>query len=238
MSCNIGEVTERFENELCSVCVCVCVCELCSFSNLSVTSPTSQLILQPFCRFTYITAHSPILPLLHLGHSSFSNPSFASPMSQALQLIHLASRPCFSEPPMLYSRYKKQSKHVDSPSSKKANAIWSEGKIMESVFREAKGILLIDYFPTGQTIMEQYYTNLLDQLQQKIRAKMPDLAWRRKSCSIRTICACTCVVTMEKIHELRFELLQHPPDMAPVAVVVLVLYRISIRPTYLNCISF
>ena len=67
----------------------------CSFSNLSVTSPTSQLILQPFRHFTNVTAHSPTLPLLHLHHSSFSNPSFASPTSQALHVIHLASRPCY-----------------------------------------------------------------------------------------------------------------------------------------------
>ena len=67
--------------------------ELCSFSNLSVTSPTSQLILQLFRRFIYITAHAPTLPLLYLYHSSFSNPSFASPASQALHLIHLASHP-------------------------------------------------------------------------------------------------------------------------------------------------
>ena len=57
-----------------------------SFSNPSVTSPTSQLILQPFRRFTYVTAHSPTLPLLHLRHNSFSNPSFASATSQALHL--------------------------------------------------------------------------------------------------------------------------------------------------------
>ena len=82
--------------ELTAVCVCSLYCtQLCSFSNLSVTSPTSQLILQPFRRFTYVTTHSPTLPLLHLRHSSFSNPSFASPTSQALHLIHLASRPCF-----------------------------------------------------------------------------------------------------------------------------------------------
>ena len=43
-----------------------------SFSNLSVTSPTSQLILQPLPRFTYVTIHSPTIPLLHLRHSSFS----------------------------------------------------------------------------------------------------------------------------------------------------------------------
>ena len=67
--------------------------KLCTFSNLSVTSPTSQLILQPFRRFTYVKAHSQIPPLLHLRHSSFSNPSFVSPTSQALHLIRLASRP-------------------------------------------------------------------------------------------------------------------------------------------------
>ena len=88
-SCGVGEVTESLENELCYDYNY----ELCSFSNLTVTLPTSQLILQPFRRFTYITAHSPTLTLLHLRHSSFSNPSFASPMSEALHLIHLASRP-------------------------------------------------------------------------------------------------------------------------------------------------
>ena len=64
-----------------------------SFFNLSFTSPTSQLILQPFHRITYVTAHSPILPLLYQRHSSFSNPSFASPTSQALHSMHLANRP-------------------------------------------------------------------------------------------------------------------------------------------------
>ena len=89
MSCDLGEVTVRLENELCYDYNY----ELCSFSNLSFTSPTSQLILQTFHRFTYVTAHSPTLPLLYLRHSSFSNPSFTSPTSQALHLIHLVSRP-------------------------------------------------------------------------------------------------------------------------------------------------
>ena len=71
--------------------------EFCSFSKLSVTSPTSQLILQLFRRFTYITAHSPTLPLVHLRHNSFSNRSFASPTSQDLHLLHLVSRPSFLE---------------------------------------------------------------------------------------------------------------------------------------------
>ena len=50
--------------------------EQSSFSNLSVTSPTSQLILQPCRRFTYVTAHYPTLPLLHLRYSSFFKPLF------------------------------------------------------------------------------------------------------------------------------------------------------------------
>ena len=40
------------------------------------------LILQPFHHFTYVTTHSPTLLLLYLCHSSFSNSSIPSPMSQ------------------------------------------------------------------------------------------------------------------------------------------------------------
>ena len=90
MSFDVGEVTEGLENEFCYDYNY----ELCSLSKLSVTSPTSQHIFQPFRRFNYVTAHSPTLLLLRTRHSSFSNPSFASPTSQALHLIHLASRPC------------------------------------------------------------------------------------------------------------------------------------------------
>ena len=71
-------------------------------------APTSQLILQPFFRFSYVTssslntpAHSPTLPLLYLRKSSFSNPSFASLTSQALHLIHLASRTWFFHTPSI-----------------------------------------------------------------------------------------------------------------------------------------
>ena len=62
--------------------------QLCSFSNFSVTSSTSQLILQPFRRFTY-AAHSPTLSLLHLRHSSLSRPCFASPMPQLCSFSNL-----------------------------------------------------------------------------------------------------------------------------------------------------
>ena len=75
MSCDEGEVTERLENE-----------------QSSVASPASQLILQPFRCFTYVTAHSPTLLSLLLRHSSFSNPSVVLP---TLQLILQPFR-CFT----------------------------------------------------------------------------------------------------------------------------------------------
>ena len=70
-----------------------------SFFNPSVGLPTSQLILQPFRCFTYVTvklgewallcvcvssAHSPNFPSLHLRHNSFFNPSVGLPTSQLI----------------------------------------------------------------------------------------------------------------------------------------------------------
>ena len=79
--CDVGEVTERLENELSYDYNY----ELSSFSNLSGTSPTShsfsnpsvalptsQLILQPFRWFTYVSAHSPTLLSLPLRHRLFT----------------------------------------------------------------------------------------------------------------------------------------------------------------------
>ena len=54
-----------------------------SFSNPSVALLTSQLILQLFCCFTYVTAHSQTPPVVSLT-------------SQVLHLRHLAGRPCVS----------------------------------------------------------------------------------------------------------------------------------------------
>ena len=55
----------------------------CKFTKLNFTLGNKNLlILQLFHHFTYVTAHSPPLPSLYLHHSSFSNPSVASPTSQ------------------------------------------------------------------------------------------------------------------------------------------------------------
>ena len=101
MSCDVGIATEGLENELWRWSDG----KVGEWAEL-VVIVIAELILQPFRHFPYVTTHSPTLPSLYLRHSSFSNPSvasptsssfsnpsFASPTSQALRLIHLASRP-------------------------------------------------------------------------------------------------------------------------------------------------
>ena len=60
-----------------------------SFSNLYIASRMWQLILQTFCRFTYIAAHSSTLPLLHLRHRHFT---YVTAHSKTLPLLHLRYR--------------------------------------------------------------------------------------------------------------------------------------------------
>ena len=84
--CDVEEAKKGLENELSFTYVS-------SFCNPFVTSPTSQLILQPFRRFTYVTAHSPTIPSLFLRHSSFSNPfcrfTYVTAHSRTIPLLHL-----------------------------------------------------------------------------------------------------------------------------------------------------
>ena len=79
MSCDVGKATEAHSPTFPPLHL-----RHSLFSNTSVSSPTLQLIIEPFRCFTYVTAYSPTLPSLHLRHSSFSNPSVASPTSQLI----------------------------------------------------------------------------------------------------------------------------------------------------------
>ena len=97
-SCDVGKAAEGLENELCLILqpfVASPTSQLIlqpfrrftystsqlvlqpfrCFNYVIDTSPTSQLILQPFRRFIYVTAHSTTLPLLHLRHRHFTQPT-------------------------------------------------------------------------------------------------------------------------------------------------------------------
>ena len=62
---DVGEAKEGFQNEGFHL-------RHSSFSNPSAALPTSQLILQPFRCFTYVTAHSQTLLSLLLRHRIFT----------------------------------------------------------------------------------------------------------------------------------------------------------------------
>ena len=84
MSCHVSKAAEGLDNELwrrwsdgkvgewAELNTVLYTVEHSSFSNLSFSSPTSQLMLQPFRRFTYVTAHSPTLLSLLLRHRVFT----------------------------------------------------------------------------------------------------------------------------------------------------------------------
>jgi hypothetical protein len=51
---------------------------------------------------------------------------------------------------------------------KKTRLVPSAGKVMALVFCDAEGILFIDYLEKGKTITEEYYSNLLTRLDEKL----------------------------------------------------------------------
>ena len=89
---------------------------------------------------------------------------------------------------------------------------------MATVFWDFKGILLIDYLQKGKTINSEYYCNLLDQLNVQIREKRPGLQRKKIIFHQDNAPAHKSVLTMAKINELKYDLLDHPPyspDLAP-----------------------
>ena len=82
MSYDVGEATERLENEQSLILQPIpwLLLRHSSFSNL-------------FRHFNHVTAHSLTLLSLHLRHSSFYSPYVASPTSKVLHLRHLSSLP-------------------------------------------------------------------------------------------------------------------------------------------------
>ena len=58
-----------------------------------------------------------------------------------------------------------------SPRPKKFKTQPSAGKVMATVFWDAKGVIMLDFLPKRSTITGVYYANLLDQLRTAIHEK-------------------------------------------------------------------
>src|SRR5436190_23921294 len=104
------------------------------------------------------------------------------------------------------------------PAPKKAKTVFSAGKVMATVFWDSHGVILIDYLQKEKTITGAYYASLLDKLKAELAEKRPHLQKKKILFHQDNASSHTSAVAMAKIHELRFELLDHPPyppDLAP-----------------------
>lgn len=123
--------------------------------------------------------------------------------------------------------------HHYTPESNRQSAEWLEagesrpkrprtqqsaGKVLASIFWDAKGIIFIDYLEKGKTINSEYYMSLLTRLKEEIAAKRPHMNKKKLLFHHDNAPAHASKVTTQKLNELKFELLPHPPyspDLAP-----------------------
>ena len=73
-----------------------------------------------------------------------------------------------------------------SPRPKKFKTQPSAGKVMATVFWDAKGVIMLDFLPKRSTITGVYYANLLDQLRTAIHEKNAKVNSLKVFCCNRT----------------------------------------------------
>ena len=100
---------------------------------------------------------------------------------------------------------------------KKVKTVKSASKVMAMVFWDAREINYTDYLEKGQMITGAYYASLLHRLSEEIKKRRPHLKkkilFHQDNARVHT-----CTVSVAKIMELKFELLQHLPyslNLAP-----------------------
>ena len=93
----------------------------------------------------------------------------------------------------------------------------SAGKVMATVFWDAKGVIMLDFLPKRSTITGVYYANLLDQLRTAIREKR----WGKLSKGVLlqqdNARVPTCKVAMDAVERNGYELIPHPAYSAELA---------------------
>ena len=105
-----------------------------------------------------------------------------------------------------------------SPRPKKFKTQPSAGKVMATVFWDAKGIIMLDFLPKRSTITGVYYAKLLDQLRTSIREKRRGKLSKGVLLQQDNARVHTCKVVMDAVERNGYELIPHPaysPDLAP-----------------------
>ena len=120
-----------------------------------------------------------------------------------------------------YEPEKAQSHQWVGPGSlrpKKFKTQPSAGKVMATVFWDAKGFIMLDFLPKRSTITGVYYANLLDQLRTAIHEKRRGKLSKGVLLQQDNARVHTCKVAMDAVERNGYELIPHPaysPDLAP-----------------------
>ena len=102
-----------------------------------------------------------------------------------------------------------------SPKPKRFKTQPSAGKVMTTLFSDAKGVIMLD---KRSTITGVYYANLLDQLRTAIREKRRSKLSKYGLLQQDNARVHTCKVATDTVERKGYELLPHPaysPDLAP-----------------------
>ena len=97
-----------------------------------------------------------------------------------------------------------------SPRPKKFKTQPSPGKVMATVFWDAKGVIMLDFLPKRSTITGVYYANLLDQLRTAIREKRRGKLSKSVLLQQDKARVHTCKVAMDTVERNWYELIPHP----------------------------
>ena len=105
-----------------------------------------------------------------------------------------------------------------SPRLEKFKTQPSAGKIIVTVFLDAKCVIMLDFLPKRSTIARVYYANLLDQLRiailEKRQGKLStDVLLQQDNARLYT-----CKVAMDAVERNGYDLIPHPAyslDLAP-----------------------
>ncbi|XP_073399608.1 histone-lysine N-methyltransferase SETMAR-like [Dendrobates tinctorius] len=109
-------------------------------------------------------------------------------------------------------------KRADEPTPKKFKVSSSAGKVMASVFLDAEGIIMVDYFEKGATITGSYCAEQIRRLREAIKEKRRDKLRAGVLFHQDNAPAHKAAVAMATIQEAGFELVENPlysPDLAP-----------------------
>ena len=97
-----------------------------------------------------------------------------------------------------------------SPRPKKFKTQPSAGKVMATVFWEAKDVIMLDFLPKRSTIIGVYYANLLDQLRTAIRENHRGKPSKGVLLQQDNVRVHTCKVAMDAVERNGYELIPHP----------------------------